>query len=220
MRVIVATNNAGKMVELRALLGDAFDLLTLQDAALDSPEETGHTFEENALLKARAASTHADAAIADDSGLEVSALAGAPGVMSARYGGEHATDDQNNAKLLAALIGVPQTDRTARFVSSVTFVTASGTEFVARGEIEGTITEAPRGTGGFGYDPLFEIADPGAGPYTGRTMAELSSDEKNGLSHRARAFRDLQRQLDRAGLLTPDRVRFDPDRRTCGSHDE
>lgn len=204
MRVIVATNNPGKMAEFRALLGNTFDLLTLGDADLDSPEETGETFDENALLKALHASGHADAAIADDSGLEVDALNGAPGVLSARWTGASATDDLNNSRLLTELLDVPGPRRTARFVSSVAFVTATGEKMLARGTIEGTITTAPRGSGGFGYDPLFEIADADAREYAGKTMAELSADEKNQVSHRARAFTQLRRQLAEAGFVGRD----------------
>lgn len=210
MRIVVATNNPGKLSELRSLLGDGVDLLTLSDVGLSAPEETGTTFEENALLKARAACQHGDAAIADDSGLEVEALNGAPGVYSARYSGPDATDDVNTEKLLQVMESVSRGNRAARFVSVVAFVTADGRELMTRGTVDGVIAEKPSGSNGFGYDPIFEIDDAGAEHYRGLTMAELTTEEKNRISHRGRAFRELRLKLIAAGfisdeLITPDR---------------
>ncbi len=164
------------------------DLCTIDDVAPEAElREDGVTFVENALAKARqAARATGLPAIADDSGLEVDALDGAPGVYSARYAGPGADDDRNNAKLLEALRGVPPARRTARFRCVAVFVDpARGLELVREGACEGEILEAPRGDDGFGYDPLFFV------PTVGRTMAELPLEEKNRLSHRAAAFRAL-----------------------------
>jgi XTP/dITP diphosphohydrolase len=197
MRVVVATNNAGKLEELRALLPSGITLLTLAEAGLGSPDETGTTFEANALIKARAAVVAGDAAIADDSGLAVDALDGRPGVWSSRFAGENATDADNNALLLKQLAGIPDERRTARFVSVVALLTNDGQEFTATGSVEGYIGHAERGSGGFGYDPLFVVSDPNAVEFNGRTMAELMLNEKNRISHRARAYRALLAQLRR-----------------------
>jgi XTP/dITP diphosphohydrolase len=192
-RVVVATRNQGKLREIVPLLsGLALELVTI-DALAPNAElrEDGVTFEENALAKARqAAAATGLPAIADDSGLEVDALDGAPGVWSARYAGPGADDDQNNAKLLDALRGVPASRRGARFRCVAAFVDpARGLEVVRDGSCAGVILEGPRGSDGFGYDPLFLV------PAVGRTMAELPLDEKNRLSHRAAAFRALASAL-------------------------
>jgi XTP/dITP diphosphohydrolase len=200
MRVVVATNNPGKLVELRALLPEGIELLTLGDVGLGSPEETGTTFEENALIKARAAVVAGDAAVADDSGLVVDALGGRPGVWSSRFAGEHASDADNNALLLNELRHVPDGARTARFVSVVALVTGDGREFTATGSVEGIIGWSERGEGGFGYDPLLIVSDPDAVEFNGRTMAELSLDEKNRISHRSRAYRALLKRLRTSGF--------------------
>ena len=210
MRIVVATNNPGKLNELRALLGGGVELLTLSDVGLSVPEETGTTFEENALLKARAARQHGDAAIADDSGLEVEALNGEPGVYSARYSGPDATDNANTEKLLQVMEPVSRGDRAARFVSVVAFVTADGRELMARGTVDGVIAQKPSGSHGFGYDPIFEIDDAGAEHHRGQTMAELTIEEKNRISHRGRAFRELRSKLIAAGFLSEESVT--PDR--------
>lgn len=202
MRIVVATNNSGKLNELRALLGGGVEFLTLSDVGLSAPEETGTTFEENALLKARAARQHGDAAIADDSGLEVEALDGAPGVYSARYSGPGATDHANTEKLLQVMESISRGHRAARFVSVVAFVTTDGRELTARGTVHGLIAEKPSGSNGFGYDPIFEIDDAGAEHYRGLTMAELTTEEKNRISHRGRAFRELRSKLIAAGFLS------------------
>jgi len=149
--------------------------------------EDGDTFEANAVKKAREAARAAGCdALADDSGLCVAALDGAPGVYSARYAGEHATDEENNAKLLAALDGVE--DRRAKFVSVVALASGDAVT-TARGEVEGVIAHAPSGSGGFGYDPLFFV------PELGQTFAEIPAEVKNTLSHRARALAALRDKL-------------------------
>ena len=189
MRVVLATRNKGKLRELGPLLAHLeLDLCTIDDVAPEAElREDGVTFVENALAKARqAARATGLPAIADDSGLEVDALDGAPGVYSARYAGPGADDESNNAKLLEALRGVPPARRTARFRCVAVFVDpARGLELVRDGACEGEVLEAPRGQDGFGYDPLFLV------PTVGRTMAELPLPEKNRLSHRASAFRAL-----------------------------
>lgn len=184
-RVLLATRNAGKVRELRALLsGEGIEVLSVADVpGAPEVEETGATFRENALLKARAlAGATGLLAVADDSGLEVDALAGAPGVSSARYAGEPKDDVRNYQKLLEALGGVPDEARTARFRCALAVVAPWGEEAVFEGACEGRIAGGPRGSGGFGYDPVFL---PAGGP---RTMAELSDAEKNAISHRGRAF--------------------------------
>jgi XTP/dITP diphosphohydrolase len=193
MRVVVATRNRGKLRELVPLfaeLGLGFELVTIDAVAPEAElREDGVTFEDNALAKARQAATATGLpALADDSGLEVDALAGAPGVFSARYAGVGATDAANNAKLLAALRDVPDARRAARYRCVAAFVDpARGRELWRAGACEGRILKAPRGEGGFGYDPLFSLEAAGRE----RTMAEIDVDEKNRLSHRAAAFRAL-----------------------------
>jgi XTP/dITP diphosphohydrolase len=189
VKVIVATLNKGKLRELVPLLAHLeLELLTIDEVAPAAElREDGVTFVENALAKARqAARATGLPAIADDSGLEVDALDGAPGVYSARYAGAGADDESNNSKVLEALRGVPPARRTARFRCVAVFVhPARALEIVRHGACEGEILEAPRGQDGFGYDPLFLV------PTVGRTMAELPLEEKNRLSHRAAAFRAL-----------------------------
>ena len=193
MRVVLASRNRGKLREIVPLLaGLNLDLVTVDEIAADCElREDAATYEENALAKARQAALATGLpAIADDSGLEVDALDGAPGVYSARYAGTPSDDACNNAKLLAALRDVPAAGRTARFRCVATFVDpASGVELARSGACEGEILAAPRGDLGFGYDPLFLV------PALGRTMAELPLDEKNRLSHRAAAFRALAAAL-------------------------
>ncbi|EPR32420.1 Nucleoside-triphosphatase rdgB [Alkalidesulfovibrio alkalitolerans DSM 16529] len=186
--IVLATRNQGKITELAELLkGTGLAVLGL-DAFPGAPEveETGETFEDNALLKARAIAAFTGiTAVADDSGLAVDALSGAPGVRSARYAGEDATDATNNARLLRELSGVPLEKRTARFVCVMAAVSPSGDEVVVRGEWEGRVADQARGEGGFGYDPLF------VDPVDGRHAAELPRDEKNRRSHRGAAMRAL-----------------------------
>lgn len=188
-RLLIATNNAGKVREIKAILGEFYDeLVSLKDIGLDlNVMEDGDTFEANAVKKAREAAQAAGCdALADDSGLCVAALDGAPGVYSARYAGEDATDEKNNAKLLAALEGVE--DRRAKFVSVVALVSGDMVT-TASGEVEGVIAHAPSGSGGFGYDPLFFV------PELGQTFAEIPAEVKNSLSHRARALAALRDKL-------------------------
>lgn len=196
-KVVVATRNKGKLREIVPLLaGIRLELCTIDELAPDAElREDGVTFEENALAKARqAAAATGLPAIADDSGLEVDALDGAPGVWSARYAGSGADDVKNNARLLAALRDVPAGQRGARFRCVAAFVDpARGVEVVRDGACAGEILTAPRGSDGFGYDPLFLL------PALGRTMAELPLAEKNRLSHRAAAFQALALALAKAG---------------------
>jgi XTP/dITP diphosphohydrolase len=192
-RVVLASGNAGKLREFADMLADAgIELVAQSEFAVSPPPETAVTFIENALAKARhAAGETGLAAIADDSGLEVDALGGAPGVHSARFAGAHGDDRENNARLLGELDGVPAEQRTARYRAVLVYLRASvdPAPVVAEGTWEGRIATAPRGAGGFGYDPLFELAD-------GRTAAELPAEEKNLLSHRGKALAELRRRLD------------------------
>ena len=192
-RLVVATANPGKLREFRALLaGLPFDLTSLAELNLPSPEETGSTFLANAVLKARhAASLSGSAAVADDSGLEVDALDGAPGIYSARFAGAGAGDAANNAKLMQELAGVPHELRQARYRCALVFIEAAqaAAPLVAEAAWEGFILEAPRGNGGFGYDPYFWL------PALRMTAAELDPAEKNRLSHRGQAMRLLREQL-------------------------
>jgi XTP/dITP diphosphohydrolase len=199
--LVVASANPGKLREFRALLsGLPFSVTSLAELKIESPQETGRSFAENALLKARhaaraAAALAADgqvAALADDSGLEVDALHGAPGIYSARFAGPQADDAANNAKLLAALAGVPAAARGARYRCALAFVGDADdpAPLVAEGVWEGVILDAPRGGGGFGYDPYFWI------PALQATAAELEPGRKNSLSHRGTALRALRVRLE------------------------
>jgi XTP/dITP diphosphohydrolase len=190
-RWVLASGNAGKLAELRALLARAelgLDVIAQAELGVRSPPEDGTTFVENALVKARhAAGATGLPAIADDSGLAVAALGGAPGVRSARYAGEHADDGANVAKLLAALESVPEGRRSARFHCVLVAVASSADEapLIASGEWHGEIALRPAGTGGFGYDPVFYD------PVLGKTAAELPAEVKNRVSHRGQALRAL-----------------------------
>jgi XTP/dITP diphosphohydrolase len=188
--LVLATRNDHKLRELReALPGIEIDPLPEE---VELPPETGETFAENALGKARAAQAATGrTAIADDSGIEAYGLDGRPGVRSARYAGEGATDEQNLAKLLEE-VGA-QDDRRVAYVAAIALVDEDGAESVFEGRCEGTLTSEPRGTGGFGYDPAFVPDD--TGPDDDRTMAELSSAEKHAISHRGRAARKLASHL-------------------------
>jgi XTP/dITP diphosphohydrolase len=196
LTIVLATSNAGKILELRALLADLpIQFLPVAEVLGEQPAivEDGATFEENALIKARAVSrASATFALADDSGLEVDALAGRPGVRSARFAHERATDAENNALLLRELEDVAEGARSARFrcVLSLVGPGHDAEVHVARGSCEGNICRAPRGNGGFGYDPLFVVAG-----HDGKTMAELSETDKNRVSHRARAVHSLRAVL-------------------------
>jgi len=187
-RIVLATRNAGKIKELNDLLA-GFGLTVIGLDAfpqIGEIEETGTTFAENAALKARTvAQATGLVALADDSGLVVDALDGAPGVYSARFSDPGATDARNNEKLLRVLQGVPEQKRCCRFVSLVAAMAPNGAEIFAEGRWEGRVLTAPRGEGGFGYDPLF------FDPELGKSAAELTREEKNARSHRGRALREL-----------------------------
>ena len=191
--LVLATGNAGKLREFRSLLaGLPLRISAQSQFGVSGPEETGASFLENALLKAQHAARATGAAvIADDSGLEVDALGGAPGVHSARYAGAAADDAANNAKLVAALTGLPPERRGARYRCALVYLPAAPGEapLVAEGVWEGIILDAARGQGGFGYDPYFWL------PELGVTAAQLDADEKNRLSHRGLALRALRAQL-------------------------
>ena len=197
--VVLATNNAHKVAEIATALDfPGWEFRTLRELGIESnPAEDADTFEGNARIKARAAheASGGFAALADDSGLVVDALDGAPGVHSARYAGEPCDDAANNAKLLAALADVPDAERTARFASTLVFVDEDGSEIVAEGAVEGRIGHEGRGSEGFGYDPLF-LPDVFGGA---RTLAEVGRDEKNAVSHRGNALRQLRAKLEEAG---------------------
>lgn len=191
---VLATHNKNKVREMERLLGQTlggrveFSVKTAEQVGvIDEIEENGTTFDENARIKARALASDRYISIADDSGLSVDALGGAPGVYSARWSGEG--DAGNNKKLLRELEGRHGEERKARFVTAVCCILPSGRELMLHGECEGLILDAPRGDGGFGYDPLF-LYEP-----LGRSFAELSGDEKNAVSHRGRAMRALADRL-------------------------
>lgn len=192
-QIVLATGNAGKLRELSGLLaGSGIELATQTALGIAAPEETGLTFVENALLKARHASRHSGLpAIADDSGLEVDALEGAPGIYSARYAGKNASDVANVQKLLWELSSVPAEKRTARFRCVLVFLrrATDPAPLICQGIWEGRILDAPRGHNGFGYDPVFLV------PEKSRSAAELSAKEKNHLSHRGQALRALATAL-------------------------
>ncbi|MDL2324660.1 RdgB/HAM1 family non-canonical purine NTP pyrophosphatase [Ruminococcaceae bacterium OttesenSCG-928-A16] len=190
MEFVAASNNPHKLAEMRRILeamGHSVKSLAELGLTVD-PEETGTTFEENALIKAKEVCAATGlATIADDSGLEVDALDGAPGVCSARFAGGHGNDDANNQKLLQLLKNVPAPKRTARFVSVIALAMPSGASLLARGQCAGNIGFAPAGTGGFGYDPLFFVNN--------KSFAQLSAAEKDTISHRAKALEEFGRQL-------------------------
>jgi XTP/dITP diphosphohydrolase len=189
VRIVLATANPDKAREIAALL-DGFEVVP-RPASVPDVEETGATLRENALLKARAVrDATGEPALADDTGLEVDALDGAPGVFSSRFAGPAATYEENVVKLLAALDGLPSNARRARFRTMAAACLPDGRELVAEGAVEGTITDVRRGSGGFGYDPVF-VPDDG----DGRTFAEMSLAEKQAVSHRARAFSALATAL-------------------------
>jgi XTP/dITP diphosphohydrolase len=192
-RVVLATNNAGKQRELAALLATrGFELVMQSILGIEPVEETGTTFEANALLKARhAARLSGSAALADDSGIEVDALGGRPGVRSARYAGDDATDEQNLSLMLRELVGVADQRRTARYRCVIAYVRSADdpSPIIAMGSWEGRIAHAPRGKGGFGYDPIFLPL--GATGSSAQTAAQMSDVDKNAVSHRGKALRHL-----------------------------
>jgi XTP/dITP diphosphohydrolase len=209
-QVVVATRSSHKLRELRQLLDlDEVVLVSLDELGVPGdPVEDGRTFESNAAIKARfAARATGLPSLADDSGLEVEALGGGPGVRTRRYAGEQATDEQNNAKLLRELDGLPPGRRAARYVCVLALAMPDGRGprgglpvVVRRGICRGRIATAPRGHGGFGYDPIFE---PAPEPPGGRTFGEWSAQDKNRISHRARAARRMRPVLVARGLGRP-----------------
>jgi len=193
---VLATRNAHKVRELRRILEGAnlpIELLTLDDFPdVDEVKETGLTFEANALLKARTiADVTGVSAIADDSGLSIDVLGGMPGILSARWSGRHGDDAANLALVLDQLSDVDDPYRKAAFVCAAAAARPDGSDIVVHGEVRGNLTKVPRGTGGFGYDPIF-VPDGET-----RTTAEMSAEEKDAISHRGKAFRLLAVQLDR-----------------------
>ena len=190
MKVIAATKNKGKIREMEEILSElGIEIVSQQNMGIDvDVEETGDTFEKNALIKARAVAMISDSPVlADDSGICVDALGGAPGVYSARYAGDNATDEDKINKMLCE-IGNSE-DRSAKFVTAVAFIFPDGREVTATGEVKGHITEKPAGGGGFGYDPIFFSEE------LKKTFAEASDEEKNSVSHRGRALRNLYEKL-------------------------
>ena len=191
MKLLVASNNAKKLGELEKILADAgidsVELVPLRDVEpYDEPVEDGRTFADNALIKAHAgAQATGLACIADDSGIAVEELNGMPGVLSARWSGQHGNDEANNELLLAQMEHVPEQRRQAAFVSVCVLVTPAGQEHVAEGRWPGTLLTAPRGEAGFGYDPLFQPEG------DTRSSAEMTPEEKNAASHRGRALAQL-----------------------------
>ncbi len=190
-RIALATRNPGKIREILRICADwPVEWLTHEQLTFPDVEETGRTYLDNALLKARSvAATTGEAALADDSGIEVDALGGAPGPRSARYAGEGASDEDNLRALLRAVAGVPSGGRTARYRAVVAVAWPDGHAEWAEGVCEGSLRTAPRGSGGFGYDPIFEPAG------WDRTMAELTPEEKDRISHRGDALRRLRARL-------------------------
>lgn len=192
MQLVVASSNQGKLREIRAmteLLG--IEVLSAAELGFTQEiEETGETFEANARLKAQAVSQAlGQPALADDSGLAVDALGGRPGVHSARYAGPGASDAERSSKLLAELDQVPDAERGAAFVCVMACCRPDGRFLISRGELRGTIARAPAGHNGFGYDPVFFLPD------RGLTVAQISADDKNAISHRGRALRDMVARL-------------------------
>ena len=186
MKLILASNNKNKLREIKAIAEPmGFEVFSLKDMNISAdPDENGKTFEENAYIKAKCIYDLCGgkyAVIADDSGLEVDYLNKAPGIYSARYGGENATDKDKCNKILSELDGVPQEKRTARFVCTICFIDTEGSQKTVRGECEGYIGFEMRGENGFGYDPIFMYGD--------KSFAEISADMKNNISHRAEALK-------------------------------
>jgi XTP/dITP diphosphohydrolase len=203
--LVLATRNQGKVAEFRTLFnGIDVDIRDLgQFGPIPEVQEDGETFEENAVKKARfTARVLGFPAVADDSGLTVGALKGEPGVRSARYAGEGATDDANNLKLLNEMTGIQ--DRRAVFLCVIAIAVPRGPALIYEGRCEGVITETPTGQGGFGYDPLFYY------PPEGKTFAEMTAREKNRVSHRGRAMAELRRERDKVLIWLRQRLREEP----------
>lgn len=191
-KIIFATGNKDKMVEVREILaGLDYEILSMKEAGIDvDVEENGTTFEENALIKARAIAKECDAVVlADDSGLEIDYLNKEPGIYSARYLGYDTSYDYKNTKILEKLEGVPDEERSARFVCAIAAVFPDGTEKVAYATIEGQIGYEIAGENGFGYDPIFFL------PEFGCTSAEITPEQKNAISHRGKALREIKQYL-------------------------
>lgn len=195
MKILVASNNKNKIREIKQILGDIFEPISLSEAGVESdPEETGTTFLENAIIKARSGMEVSGLpCIADDSGLCVDALGGAPGVYSARYSGEGATDDKNNELLLKNMADI--TDRRACFKSAIAMVFPDGKVVTAEGECPGVMIYEYRGNNGFGYDPLFLVEE------YNKTFAELDGEIKNKISHRAHALQSFREKIKAEGLM-------------------
>ncbi len=195
-RLIIASNNAHKIKEIKAILAEfPVEVVSLKQAGIDiDVEEDGNTFMENAYKKAYEIFkiSKESMVLSDDSGLEVEALGGAPGVYSARFAGEHGNDKKNNEKLLNLMQGKPFEDRRAKFVSAIVLIIDEYRTIKVEGEIKGYIKEGLAGNGGFGYDPLFFV------PECNKTFGELSEEEKNKISHRARALEKLKEELKKA----------------------
>lgn len=193
-KIVFATGNQNKMREIREILGDLdAEILSMEEAGIDVEiEEDGATFEENAMIKAKAVAEQIDAIVlADDSGLEIDYLDKEPGIHSARYLGEDTSYEVKNAALLKRLAGVPKERRGARFVCAVAAVFPDGETLVRRGTVEGYIGQAPAGENGFGYDPIFYVEAYGC------STAEMSREQKNALSHRGNALRAIRGELEK-----------------------
>lgn len=191
-RIIFATGNTGKIKEINMIMADTgMEVISMKDAGITIDiEENGTTYEENAMIKARAVAAHTDdIVLADDSGLEIDYLNKEPGVYSARYMGEDTSYRIKNANLIQRLEGVPDEQRTARFVCAIAAVLPDGTELTTRATIEGRIDYEERGQNGFGFDPIFYV------PEFGKTTAELSEEEKNQVSHRGKALELMKKEL-------------------------
>ena len=200
MTIVLASRNKGKVRELERLLcdllGDVIELKSLDEVGItEEIEENGTTFEENAMIKARAAAKSGFPGLGDDSGLVVRALDMAPGVYSARYAGGHGDDAANNELLLKHMEHIPDEKRTAQFVSVIACVFPDGHEIVVRGEAKGIILREYRGEGGFGYDPLFLYLPEAEGEPQNKTFSEMNAEEKNLISHRGRAIQKLAEEL-------------------------
>lgn len=193
MRLIIATGNEDKVREIDEILeGTGFEAISMKQAGF-TPDivEDGTTFEENALIKAKAvhALTEGEYVMADDSGLCIDALDGAPGIYSARFCGENSTYEEKFRKIFEMLKDVPEEERTARFVCAIAVVRPDGTSFTVRGEVSGILHEEPKGDNGFGYDPIFYV------PEFGMTTAQMDPEQKNAISHRGRALRSMVEKL-------------------------
>lgn len=189
-KILIATSNAHKVEEIRQILGD-IPVFSMKEAGISCEiEENGTTFEENAMIKARALKPYWDGiVVADDSGLEIDALDGQPGVHSARFMGEETSYDIKNKKIMEMLDGLPDEKRSARFVCALACIRKDNSSFTLRGTVEGIIARESAGENGFGYDPIFYLPDRGC------TSAQLSPEEKNAISHRGRAFMELKKIL-------------------------